>query len=338
MATINGSSGNDVLQAHGGGGDLDIILSGTPAAGIPPNINIWVNNVPVQTNIAVTALHGSATQQIDIPVSGPVTTFAIQYTNDAFTATEDRNVFLSSVTLNGVTLDPALTANYDRTLNGQPFDTIKGQADMIFGGALNFFGPQVQAAGANIAPPNPGPASIDGGAGRDTVVYSGARASFAINHNADGSYTVSGGGVSDTLVNVERLQFSDAKVALDVSGDGGQAYRLYQAAFDRAPDTGGLGFWINSLDNGAALNDVAQGFVTSPEFAAKYAGLDDLGFVNQLYVNVLHRAGEQGGVNFWNGHLAAHDLTRAQVLASFSESPENQAALIGTIQNGVTYA
>ena len=49
----------------------------------------------------------------------------------------------------------------------------------------------------------------------------------------------------------ERLTFSDANIALDIDGNAGQAHRIYKAAFDRAPDLGGLGFWINTLDNGA---------------------------------------------------------------------------------------
>jgi hypothetical protein len=39
-------------------------------------------------------------------------------------------------------------------------------------------------------------------------------------------------------------------VALDVDGAAGQAYRLYQAAFDRAPDKNGLGYWINGWIDG----------------------------------------------------------------------------------------
>lgn len=341
MATLNGTGGNDVLNVHGGGGSLVITANGSPADGVSPILNIWVNGAPVQTNVAITAdATTGATQQISVPVSGPVTSFAIQFTNDLYDYTngQDRNVYLKSIVLNGVSMDPAQLATYDRTANGAYVDTVKGQLDMVWGGSLNFAGAQVQAAGANTSAGNAGPMTVDGGAGIDTAVYSGSRASYTISHNADNSYTVSGGGVSDTLVNVERVQFSDAKVAIDVNGDGGQAYRLYQAAFDRAPDTAGLGFWINALDHGAALNDVAQGFVASAEFSSKYGSLDDLGFVNQLYQNVLHRAGEQAGVTYWDGHLAAHDLTRAQVLAFFSESPENQANLVATIQNGMTYA
>lgn len=178
--------------------------------------------------------------------------------------------------------------------------------------------------------------TLDGGAGVDTAVFSGAYAAYAIAKSGAG-FTVAGPEGTDTLVNIERLQFADAGVALDVQGSGGQAYRLYQAAFDRAPDAAGLGFWIHSLDAGVALPQVAQDFMDSAEFAARYGAPDTTHFVDQLYANVLHRAPDAAGEAYWVGHLDAGDLTRADTLAHFSESAENQAALIGTIQNGMVF-
>jgi hypothetical protein len=141
----------------------------------------------------------------------------------------------------------------------------------------------------------------------------------------------------DLLTGIERIQFSDHALALDIDGHGGQAYRLYQAAFNRAPDNAGLGFWIAALDRGMSLQAAAGGFIASPEFQQKYgSNPSDADYVSQLYRNVLHRDGDTSGTAFWldalhNGH------SRAEVLAFFSESPENQAALIGQIGNGVAY-
>ena len=345
MATLTGTSGNDTIQAHGGSaGNLVIVASGSPADGnIYPIVNIWVNGTKVLANVTVNADHASgATQQIVVPVSGPVSTFAIEYTNDtqaSYSTNQDRNVYLSSVALNGVQLDPATNATYDRTQNGAYYDTVHGQYDMVWGGSMNFSGSTVQSAGSSTGGGSTGSVTIDAGAGIDTVVYAGARTNYTISYNNDSahSYAVFGGGNGDTLVNVERLAFGDSKVALDVNGDGGMAYRLYQAAFDRAPDAGGLGYWINTLDHGASLQAVAQSFMDSPEFQTKYGALANNQFVNQLYLNVLHRNADAGGQSYWTGHLDAHDLTRADVLAYFSESTENQAALIGTIQNGMVY-
>ncbi|MES2188362.1 MAG: DUF4214 domain-containing protein [Pseudomonadota bacterium] len=176
---------------------------------------------------------------------------------------------------------------------------------------------------------------IDGGAGTDTAVFGGSRASYNVTKTTTG-YTVSGADGVDTLVNVERLKFTDKTIAYDTSGNAGEAYRLYQAALGRTPDSGGLGFQTRALDAGQSLHDVAQGFITSPEFAAKYGALNNTAFVTQLYANVLHRTPDQGGLAFHVNNLNT-GVARADVLTAFSESPENQAALIGVIANGMTF-
>jgi hypothetical protein len=180
--------------------------------------------------------------------------------------------------------------------------------------------------------------SINGGNGTDTAVFSGNRGDHTITKTTTGFTVSSAADGTDTLTNVERLKFGDATLALDISGTDGQAYRVYQAAFNRTPDSGGLGFWINSMDNGKPLSEVAAGFVASAEFKAVYgANPTNAQIVAKLYDNVLHRPGETAGVNFWIGELDSHRRSVAEVLAGFSESAENQAGLIGVIGNGFTY-
>lgn len=197
-------------------------------------------------------------------------------------------------------------------------DTISGGngADVLIGGAGNDF--------------------IDGGNGPDTAVFAGLRSQYTITRSDD-RFTVSGPDGTDTLVNIERLQFDDTRIALDVHGDAGMAWRLYRAAFDRVPDETGLGFHIASLDNGVSLEAVAAQFLASPEFVARAAELDDAQFVILLYANTLHRAPEAAGLQFHLDELARGE-SRASELVHFSESPENQVAVVGTIEQGMTYA
>ncbi len=54
--------------------------------------------------------------------------------------------------------------------------------------------------------------SIRGGSGTNTVVFSGNRSAYTIAFNA-GTVTVASGGVTDTLTNVQSLQFADQTVA-----------------------------------------------------------------------------------------------------------------------------
>jgi len=178
---------------------------------------------------------------------------------------------------------------------------------------------------------------IDGGAGFDTVVYQEARSAVTITRTAFGIDVGRAGGI-DQVSNVERLHFGREGVAFDVDGAAGKAYRVYQAAFDRAPDKGGLGFWMSRLESNVSLEAVAAGFIASKEFADLYGAnpANDV-FVTRLYANVLHRPYEQAGFDFWMKMLN-QGVAREAVLASFSESMENQLQVIGAIQNGMEFS
>jgi serralysin len=178
---------------------------------------------------------------------------------------------------------------------------------------------------------------IDGDAGTDTVYLPGTSTQTTVTRNGS-TMTISGPDGTDTLLNVERLRFDDKIIAFDTGGTAGQAYRLYQAAFNRTPDASGLAYQINTLDNGWGLAAIAQNFINSPEFVKTYGSLSNTQFVTQLYANVLHRAPDAGGLAYHVGTLDSGQLNRAQVLVGFSESPENQAALIGVISNGMSYS
>lgn len=181
-------------------------------------------------------------------------------------------------------------------------------------------------------------AKLAGGAGIDTAIYVGASSQYRITLGEDGA-RVAGGAVvgGDSLTSVERLAFSNTNIALDIAGNGGQAYRLYRAAFDRTPDNAGLGYWIAQMDQGATLSSVADGFIGSAEFIALNGqALGNDIFISKLYDNVLHRAPEAAGYDYWLGALAS-GASRADVLAAFSESAENQAAVAKVIGNGFDY-
>lgn len=192
-------------------------------------------------------------------------------------------------------------------------------------------------AGNDVVSLGPGGHAYDGGAGLDTVNYSGVRANYTVERAEIGVVVTDKAGAQDRLINVERLHFGDDTwLALDIDGAAGQAYRLYRAAFDRVPDLDGLGFWMRALDYGVTLHHVAESFLQSQEYVERYgSALSDENFLAQLYHHVLHREPDASGFQWWLDAL--HNVTRAEVLASFSESPENQAQVIGSIQNGINY-
>jgi methionine-rich copper-binding protein CopC len=193
-------------------------------------------------------------------------------------------------------------------------------------------------ARANVFIGSAGTDSIDGGAGIDKLQLSGARAGYTVTVNGTSATVADASGNVAHLANVERVQFADATIALDIAGSAGQVYRLYQAAFNRVPDSGGLGFWISASDKGQSLGSIAQGFVTSAEFQAVYgANPTSTAIVTTMYTNVLHRAPDNAGIAFWVSVLDNHSATPADVLMGFSESAENQQALAPVIGNGFPY-
>jgi Ca2+-binding RTX toxin-like protein len=212
--------------------------------------------------------------------------------------------------------------NGDRLDGGTGNDTINGGNghDTLIGGE-----------GSNV---------INGGGGIDTVLYSSdlrMRGDFTIAQKDGAIGVTSSTGGNDTLTNVERLHFRDVDVAFDISGNAGKVYRLYQAAMDRAPDKGGLGYYIAAADKGASFEDIAAGFTQSKEWADLYgASSSTEAFLTNLYDNALHRAPDQQGMAFWTDVLAK-GYSREYVLMEFSESAENQAQVIGAIQNGIEY-
>lgn len=180
---------------------------------------------------------------------------------------------------------------------------------------------------------------VNGGAGLDIAIYAGKRADFNVTPSG-ANFTVqdkTGAEGTDTVNQVERLQFADMSVALDINSTAGVAYRIYQAAFNRTPDLPGLGYWIGQMDKGSTLNQVAASFVISAEFKQLYgANISDNAFLTALYSNVLHRTPDQAGFDYWNGEIS-RGVTRADILASFSESTENQVQVVAKIQNGIDF-
>jgi hypothetical protein len=100
-----------------------------------------------------------------------------------------------------------------------------------------------------------------------------------------------------------------------------QVRRLYTAAFGRTPDPGGHQFWAEHVERGLPLVRVADAFAASPEFRVRFGAVDDTGFVDVLYRNVLGRPADPEGRAWWVGTLRA-GASRGSVLVGFSESAE----------------
>ena len=114
--------------------------------------------------------------------------------------------------------------------------------------------------------------------------------------------------------------------------------RLYRAYFRRLPDHAGLRYWADQLRAGRSLGWVSQAFSRSPEFVNTYGSLTDRQFVDLVYRNVLGRAPETAGWNYWTGVLTSGHRNRGQVMIGFSQSPENVRATAPIVDAVMLYA
>lgn len=185
--------------------------------------------------------------------------------------------------------------------------------------------------------------SINGQDGKDTAFYSGARANYTVTRTASGFTVIDKNGTegTDTLTGVERVVFGDGNgVALDVDPGnlGGQAFRLYKAAFARTPDLGGVGYWMSAMDKGMKLVDVAQLFLTQEEYKKAYGAVTtNRELVTKFYENILGRAPEKDGLDYWANALDNKHVTVAEALALISESGENITGTAALIANGFEF-
>jgi len=110
------------------------------------------------------------------------------------------------------------------------------------------------------------------------------------------------------------------------------AIRLYYAALARPPDNPGLQNWSNALHLGTlTLTQAADQFAGSPEFQLRYGALDNPGYVQQLYRNVLGREADPTGLADWVGQLNG-GASRGTILVGFSESDEFKARTADAVE------
>jgi hypothetical protein len=194
--------------------------------------------------------------------------------------------------------------------------------------------------------------SIDGGAGTDTAIYRGKLADYKITlaTTADGVTQVTDnrgplatpGEGSDSLTHVERLQFADQSLALDMAPTqaGGKAALMMAVAtslgpvFDTLPTWAGL--FIHYFDSGASLLDGANLLVASGIAAAFAGGPDNASLVKMLYTDVNGVAPDAATLASLVAPLNAGTTTQAQFMANMAASQANQdhVHLTGLAQTG----
>ena len=190
----------------------------------------------------------------------------------------------------------------------------------------------------------PGTDFFDGGLGLDTVVYSGPQERYTINKSGN-RYVVSeptGSDDTDYLVNIERLQFANGKVALDVeNGNAGEAAKLIGALLGPTyvKDKALAGIVINLLDQKYSSDTIVKLGIATPMFLGMAGSSSNTDFVKQVFTNVVGRAPTPSESSTYVNMLDAG--TSQSALALMAAQTDLNAArinLVGLIQHGLEFA
>ncbi len=158
------------------------------------------------------------------------------------------NINLAGLTQTGIEYTSMAGANILTGTSGN--DIIAGASgnDLIMG-----------LSGNDIITGGGGNDVIDGGSGIDTSTYSSVRSNYTLVNNTSHFTVSSAVDGADTLINIERLQFSDVDVALDINGNAGQVAKILGAVFGAGSVSNQqyVGIGLNYLDNGMSYSDLA---------------------------------------------------------------------------------
>ena len=265
-------------------------------------------------------------------------------------------VFISD-DLPALSSDETLLSGADTITGGSGNDYLLGYSgnDSLAGGLGN--DTLIGGSGNDTLIGGAGENTLDGGDGIDTAIYTLTRGNYAITKTATG-YTVDNrvylavfpplppAGSIDTLTNLERLQFSDKKVALDLglAAAAGNTVRIIGAAFDapaiqQHPDYVGLG--LNLFDSGMTMQQVCALALGTDLYKSLAGSTSNVDFVNTVYrnvVGVLHSAAER---DFYVGLLqgSGGSMTQAALLVLAANADVNAVNinLVGLQQSGVEF-
>ena len=186
---------------------------------------------------------------------------------------------------------------------------------------------------------------LDGGAGLDTVAMAGLRGTLVLGRSGS-DWTLAdrtGSGGSDRLAGVERVQFGDMGVALDVGVDGhaGQVAQIIRALFGAGTlnTRPYVGVGLTLLDGGMSYADLVALAIGTDVFAQLAGSRGNADFVKLVYRNVVGVAPGAADLAYFTGLLdsGAHTQASLGVLAAQVDLNTQSVELLGLASTGIEY-
>ncbi len=178
--------------------------------------------------------------------------------------------------------------------------------------------------------------TVVGGTGIDTVVFSGPRARYVVTKTQAGQTVVDNTGTdgTDTLTAIERLRFSDGKLALDLDRHAGQTVKLIGAVFGKADvsNTAYVAAGLRLLDGGMSYENLGTSAINET------GTTKNIDVVALLWFNLFGIAPTATQSAPYVAMLDRGMSTGALAVMA-AETPENliNINLVGLTQTGVMY-
>jgi hypothetical protein len=183
--------------------------------------------------------------------------------------------------------------------------------------------------------------TIDGGAGIDTAIYAQVRSLYNVARSGS-SWSVAqkvGSEGTDLVFAVERLQFKDIRVALDLDGAAGHAAQVIRALLgpQHLQNETYVGIGLQLFDQGASYASVVElALSVVPAFAGGSSNAD---FVRHVYRNVIGVEASPADVALYAGLIDAGVYTQSSLGLLACQLPLNTAStdLVGLASTGIEF-
>ena len=239
--------------------------------------------------------------------------------------------FVGSARASTITYAGQATVNFGTVLEnliGSAFaDNLHGNDvnNVINGGAGN---DQITGGGGND--------NIDGGIGIDIAIFSGASKGYKISTEAT-SVLVIGDAITDgidTLLNIERIRFSDKSIAIDLNGNAGISAKVIGAVLGKTQvqNSTYVGLGLSYLDKGMSYSDLSALALTAVGATTNDA------VVSTLWKNVIGTDAtaeiKAPYIKMLTDGMKVGDLVVLAADTSFNTTNIN---LVGLAQTGIEY-
>lgn len=181
------------------------------------------------------------------------------------------------------------------------------------------------------------PEQISGGAGIDRVSYAGPAGGHDVRPAGAGWSVSSSGFDIDRLSGIERLQFDDGKLALDLQGHAGTVARFLGAVFGPAAvsDATYVGIGLSFADAGMG-EETLMGLALGVRLGAAPA---NAAVVTALYTNVIGSAPPASDLAYYTGLLDSGAFSQAGLARMAAETSFNltRIGFTGLVESGLAY-